>query len=152
MCLSLCGHQRMPRLHRAPHPQGWIFLTPVPPLACWGGSATVVSPRATLPTPATTSKALGEHREVLCSLAWPTPTSTTSSRSAPGWHAEGLQPDLLEVQVLEGEVGLHDAGGLHPGAQHVLLGGDVVGPRYPFQVVQVAGEEGRTASGWGGEC
>jgi len=53
---------------------------------------------------------------------------------------KGKGSDILEVQVLEGEVGLYDAGGLHPGAQHVLLGGDVVGTGYPLQVVQVAGE------------
>lgn len=52
--------------------------------------------------------------------------------------AEGL--GVLEMEVLEGEVGLHDAGGLHPGPQHILLGGDVVGPGYPLQVIQVAGE------------
>lgn len=55
---------------------------------------------------------------------------------------------VLEMEVLEGEVGLHDAGGLHPGPQHILLGGDVVGPGYPLQVIQVAGEgaEGRCVS------
>lgn len=59
---------------------------------------------------------------------------------------EGL--GVLEMEVLEGEVGLHDAGGLHPGPQHILLGGDVVGPGYPLQVIQVAGEgaEGRCVS------
>lgn len=44
----------------------------------------------------------------------------------------------LEVQVLEGEVRLHNAGGLHPGPQDVLLCGDVGGLGYPVQVVQVA--------------
>lgn len=46
-------------------------------------------------------------------------------------------PSLLEVQVLECEMRLHDAGGLHPGPQHVLLGGDVLTLGYPLQVVQV---------------
>lgn len=49
---------------------------------------------------------------------------------------------LLEVELLECEVSLHDAGGLDAGSQHVLLSGDVVGLGYPFQVVQVA-EGGR---------
>ena len=44
----------------------------------------------------------------------------------------------LEVEVLEGEVSLHDARGLHTCPQHVLLGGDVVRLGYPVQVVQVA--------------
>lgn len=51
---------------------------------------------------------------------------------------------LLEVQVLECEVGLHDAGGLHSGPQHVLLRGDVLALGYPLQVVQVAGGMGGT--------
>ena len=42
------------------------------------------------------------------------------------------------MQVLEGKVCLHDASGLHPGPQHVLLGGDVVPLTYSLQVVQVA--------------
>lgn len=45
---------------------------------------------------------------------------------------------LLEVKLLESEVSLHDASGLDAGPQHILLGGDVVGLGYPFQVVQVA--------------
>ena len=48
---------------------------------------------------------------------------------------------LLEVQLLEGEVSLHNAGGLDPGPQHVLLCGDVICFSYPLQVVQVAEEE-----------
>lgn len=44
----------------------------------------------------------------------------------------------LEVEVLEGEVGLHDARGLHACPQHVLLRWDVVRLGYPLQVVQVA--------------
>lgn len=44
---------------------------------------------------------------------------------------------VLEVELLEREVSLHDAGGLHARSQHVLLGGDVVCLGYPFQVVQV---------------
>lgn len=42
------------------------------------------------------------------------------------------------MQVLEGEVRLHDASGLHTGPQDVLLCGDVGGLGYPVQVVQVA--------------
>ena len=53
---------------------------------------------------------------------------------------------LLEVQVFEGEVGLHDAGGFHSGPQHVLLGGDVAALRYPVQIVQVAGKRARDDS------
>lgn len=45
---------------------------------------------------------------------------------------------LLEVQVLEGEMRFHDAGGLHSGPQHILLCGDVIGLGYPLQVIQVA--------------
>ena len=48
---------------------------------------------------------------------------------------------LLEVQFLEGEVSLHNASGLDPGPQYVLLGGDVICFSYPLQVVQVAEEE-----------
>lgn len=33
---------------------------------------------------------------------------------------------LLEVEVLEGEMRFHDAGGLHAGPQHILLCGDVI--------------------------
>lgn len=56
-------------------------------------------------------------------------------------HWSGI---LLEVQVLECEVCLHDAGGLHSGPQHVLLRGDVLALGYPLQVVQVAGGIGST--------
>lgn len=42
------------------------------------------------------------------------------------------------MQVLEGKVRLHDAGGLHPGPQNILLRWDVGGLRYPVQVIQVA--------------
>ena len=42
------------------------------------------------------------------------------------------------MQVLEGEVGFHDAGGLDTGAQHVLLGGHIGAMGYPIQVVEVA--------------
>ena len=42
------------------------------------------------------------------------------------------------MQVLEGEVGLYDARGLHSGPQYVLLGRDVGGLRYPVQIVQIA--------------
>lgn len=51
---------------------------------------------------------------------------------------------LLEVEVLECEMRLHDAGGLHSGPQHVLLRGDVLALGYPLKVVQVAGGIGRT--------
>lgn len=34
--------------------------------------------------------------------------------------------NLLEMQVLKSEVSLYDACGLHPGPQHVLLGGNVI--------------------------
>lgn len=61
----------------------------------------------------------------------------------------GKRSDILEVQVLKGEVSLYDARGLHPGAQHILLGGDVVGTGYPLQVVQVAGDkEERCCGNW----
>lgn len=50
------------------------------------------------------------------------------------------------MKVLEREMRLHDAGGLHSGPQHVLLRGDVLGLGYPLQVVQVAG------GGWGAEA
>lgn len=49
----------------------------------------------------------------------------------------------LEVQVLEGEVRLHDACGLDSGPQDILLRGDVGGLGYPVQVVQVAGRKRR---------
>lgn len=58
----------------------------------------------------------------------------------------------LEVQVLEGEVRLHDACGLDPGPQDVLLSGDVGGLGYPVQIVQVAGgggERGEVREGGG---
>lgn len=42
---------------------------------------------------------------------------------------------LLEVQILEGEMCLHDARGLHSGPQHVLLCGDVIWLAYPRQVI-----------------
>lgn len=42
---------------------------------------------------------------------------------------------LLEVQFLESEVSLHNASGLNPGSQHILLGGDVVCFGYPLQVI-----------------
>ena len=42
---------------------------------------------------------------------------------------------LLEVQILEGEMRLHDACGLHSGPQHVLLCGDVIWLAYPLQVI-----------------
>lgn len=48
------------------------------------------------------------------------------------------------MQVLEREMRLHDAGGLHSGPQHVLLRGDVLDLGYPLQVVQVAGGVGST--------
>ncbi len=47
-----------------------------------------------------------------------------------------LNANLLEVEVFEGEVDLHDAGGLHPGPQDVLLCGLVVLRTQPVQVVQ----------------
>lgn len=55
---------------------------------------------------------------------------------------------LLEVQILESEVCLHNSGGLDPGSQHVLLGGDVICFSYPLQVIQVAigKEDKRTAA------
>lgn len=43
------------------------------------------------------------------------------------------------MQVLEGEMCFHDAGGLHSGPQHILLCGDVIRFGYPLQVIQVAG-------------
>lgn len=49
---------------------------------------------------------------------------------------------LLEVQFLESEVSLHDAGGLHPSSQHILLGRDVICFSDPLQVIQVTGRDG----------
>ena len=43
---------------------------------------------------------------------------------------------LLEVEVLEAEVDLYDAGGLDPGPEDVLLGGLVVLGTQPIKVVQ----------------
>lgn len=54
---------------------------------------------------------------------------------------KGKRSDILEVQILKGEVSLYDACGLHPGAQHILLGGDVVSTGYPLQIIQVAGDK-----------
>lgn len=45
---------------------------------------------------------------------------------------------LLEVQVFEGEMCFHDAGGLDSSSQHVLLCGDVVWLGYPLQVIKIA--------------
>ena len=42
------------------------------------------------------------------------------------------------MQVLEGEVCFHDAGGLDPGPEHVLLGWHISGIGYPVQVIQIA--------------
>jgi len=50
----------------------------------------------------------------------------------------------LEVQVLEREVGLHDAGGFDSSPQDILLGRDVGGLGYPVQIVQVAERRTRT--------
>lgn len=62
---------------------------------------------------------------------------------------KGKRSDILEVQILKGEVSLYDACGLHPGAQHILLGGDVVSTGYPLQIVQVAGDkEERCCESW----
>ncbi len=47
-----------------------------------------------------------------------------------------LNANLLEVEVFEWEVDLHDAGGLHPGPQDVLLCRLVVLRTQPVQVVQ----------------
>lgn len=44
---------------------------------------------------------------------------------------------LLEVQVLESEVCLDDAGSFHSGPQHVLLGGNVVCSCYPLKIIQI---------------
>lgn len=44
---------------------------------------------------------------------------------------------LLEVEFLESEVSLHNAGGLDSSSQHVLLGGDVICFGYPLQVIQI---------------
>lgn len=54
---------------------------------------------------------------------------------------------LLEVQFLESEVSLHDASGLDPGSQHILLGGDIICFSYPLQVVQVTETETETGTG-----
>lgn len=44
---------------------------------------------------------------------------------------------LLEVQLLERKVGFHNASGLDPGPQHILLCGDVICLSNPLQIVQV---------------
>ena len=54
----------------------------------------------------------------------------------------GREDVLLEVQVLEREVCLHNACGFDSGPQHILLGWDVGGLGYPVQIVQVAEREG----------
>lgn len=51
-----------------------------------------------------------------------------------GWRS-------LEVQLLEREVRLHDARGLHSSPQHILLSGNVILLRYPVQVVQVTARD-----------
>lgn len=45
------------------------------------------------------------------------------------------------MQLLEGEVSLHNPSGLDPSPQHVLLGGDVIQLSDPLQIIQVT--EGR---------
>lgn len=45
------------------------------------------------------------------------------------------------MQVLEGEVRLHDAGGFDSGPEDILLSRDVGRLGYPVQVVQVAENE-----------
>lgn len=52
------------------------------------------------------------------------------------------------MQVLEGEVSLHYAGGFHAGPQYVLLRRDVGGLRYPVQIVQITTNKGG-GGGWG---
>lgn len=59
------------------------------------------------------------------------------------WFVVPFQ-DLLEVQFLEGEMRLHDAGGLDPSSQNVLLSGDIIGLGDPLQVVQVTDGERTT--------
>lgn len=49
-----------------------------------------------------------------------------------------VEKHSLEVQVLEREVRLHNACGLHSGPQDILLSRDVGGLGYPVQIVQVA--------------
>lgn len=51
------------------------------------------------------------------------------------------------MQVLEGEVSLHDAGGFHAGPQYVLLRRDVGGLRYPVQIVQITTNKGGVGGG-----
>lgn len=53
------------------------------------------------------------------------------------WEAPRASP---EVEVLECEVGFHDASGFDPGSEDILLGGLVVGGPDPIQAVQVAGD------------
>lgn len=54
------------------------------------------------------------------------------------WHS---YMTLLEVQFLESEVSLNNAGSLNPGPKHVLLAGDVICFSYPLQVVQITRRE-----------
>lgn len=53
---------------------------------------------------------------------------------------------VLEMQVFEGEMCLHDPGGLDPSPQHILLRGDVVCLGYPLQIVQIAEEHRNTVN------
>ena len=50
---------------------------------------------------------------------------------------------LLEVQVFECEVCLHDACGFDSGPEYILLSGNVARGRYPVQGIEVAGEKMR---------
>lgn len=47
---------------------------------------------------------------------------------------------LLEVQILETKVSLHNASSLHSAPQNILLCGNVAATGYPVQVIQVAGQ------------
>lgn len=51
---------------------------------------------------------------------------------------------LLEVKILEGEVGLNNTRGLHSGPEDILLSGDVIRDRYPVEIIQVAGDKSKT--------
>lgn len=56
------------------------------------------------------------------------------------------------MQFLEGEMCFHDACGLHPGPQNVLLCGDVVWLAYPLQVVKVAEEKTHVSTHFCSTC
>lgn len=68
---------------------------------------------------------------------WDLPLAPHTEASPPAHGGTSSALHLLEVEVLEGEVSLHDAGGFNSGAQNVLLGGNVGRLGYSIQVIEV---------------